>query len=201
MARFPQAEPEIAALALVVVQGLRQAATDFPSPPISADELQARLEAYNVALAASVAGDNTSREQHAVKDKALADLVKGVKSDLRYAEDVMRDQPEKLSRLGWGPRRSGSALDSPGEVRDIGIVSEGDTWAILRWKPPVDGGAPGFYRIQRKPDGRPWEDVSTSTETQQLLSNQPRGAELHYRVIAVNKAGAGQPSATVTLVL
>ena len=201
MARFPQTEPEIAALALVVVQGLRQAAADFPTPPVAADELQARLEAYNVALTASVAGDNTSREQHAVKDKALADLVKGVKANLRYAEDAMRDQPEKLSGLGWGPRRSGSALEGPGEVRDIGIVAEGDTWAILRWNPPVDGGAPGFYRIQRKPDGGPWEDVSTSTETQHLLNNQPRGAELHYRVIAVNKAGTGQPSATVTVVL
>jgi len=24
----------------------------------------------------------------------------------------------------------------PGETRDITIVSEGDTWAILQWKPP-----------------------------------------------------------------
>ncbi len=56
----------------------------------------------------------------------------------------MRDRPKKLSRLGWGPRRSGSTLQAPGEVRNITIVGEGDTWAILRWRSPVNGGAPTF---------------------------------------------------------
>ena len=33
MARFPQTEPEIAALAHVVAQGLKEAVEDFPAPP------------------------------------------------------------------------------------------------------------------------------------------------------------------------
>ena len=201
MARFPQTEPEIAALALVVAQGLREAAEDFPAPPVSADELQARLDRFNTALAATVAAENRFRVQHAEKDEALEEVVDGLKADLRYAEVTVRDQPEKLSRLGWGARRSSSTLQAPGEVRDITVVSEGDTWAILRWKVPVDGGAPAFYRIQRRQEGAPWEDAGTATNTEQLMSNQPRGVELFYRVIAVNKAGDGQPSATVSLVL
>jgi hypothetical protein len=92
-------------------------------------------------------------------------------------------------------------LPPPGETRDITIVSEGDTWAILRWKPPTDGGAPAFYRIQRRQEGAPWNDAGTATTTEQRMNDQPRGVELQYRVIAVNKAGAGPPSATVTLVL
>jgi hypothetical protein len=47
----------------------------------------------------------------------------------------------------------------------------------------------------------PWEDVGTSVDTRELLSNQPRGVEFNYRVLVVNKAGTGQPSATVTVVL
>ncbi len=201
MSRFPRSEPEIATLALLVTQGLGQAAEDFPAPPVPPSELQTKLNAYNAALAATVAAETAFREQHALKDDALAELVDGVKADLRYAEVLVRDQPEKLNQLGWGTRRDSSTLQSPGEVRDIGIVAEGDTWVVLRWKPPVDGGAVGVYQIQRKREGSPWEDVGISTATEQLLSNQPRGAELSYRVFAVNKAGTGQPSATVTLVL
>ncbi|MBI4501264.1 MAG: fibronectin type III domain-containing protein [Gemmatimonadetes bacterium] len=199
--RYPRTESEIAALALRVAEGLATAGDDFPNPPVSATELKAKLDVFNAADTAAVASKNAYLEQHAMKDDALEDLEDAVKADLRYAEIAVRDEPEKLNALGWRPRRNGSPLEPPGETRDISIVSEGDTWAILGWKPPVDGGAPGFYRIQRKREGSPWEDAGTSTEAEQLMSNQPRGIELLYRVIAVNKAGAGQPSATVTVVL
>ncbi len=202
MARFPRSEPEIAALAMRVVQGLRQATEAFPAPPVAPDELEARLERFNTADAATVVTETSFREQHAVKDDALEDLVDGVKASLRYAEVAVRDRPEKLSQLGWGPRRGGSSLEAPGEVRDIGIKVEGDTWVVFDWKPPVDGGAVAAYKIQRrKRAGGSWKDVGTSVDTAQLLSDQPRGVEFEYRVIAVNKAGTGQPSATVTVVL
>ncbi len=82
------------------------------------------------------------------------------------------------------------------------IKVEGDTWVVFDWKPPVDGGAVAAYKIQRrKRDGGSWRDVGTSVDTAQLLSGQPRGIEFEYRLLAVNKAGTGQPSATVTVVL
>ncbi len=66
----------------------------------------------------------------------------------------------------------------------------------------MDGGAVAAYRIQRrKRDGGTWRDLATSVDAEDLSSNQPRGIEFDYRVIAVNKAGAGQPSAAVTVVL
>ena len=142
------------------------------------------------------------RRQHAVKDEALNKLVDSLKAVLKYAEVVARNEPEKLSQLGWGPRRSSSSLDAPGEVRDIAIRAEGDTWVVLDWKPPVGGGAPAAYTVQRRPKGEDsWENVATSFDVEELLSNQPRGVALEYRVVAVNKAGTGQPSATATLVL
>ena len=199
--RFPRTEAEIAALALLVAQGLEEAVDDFPSPPVPADELRAKLDAVNAVSTATVAAETTFREQHAAKDEATEDLADCLKADLKYAEFAVREQPEKLSRLGWGTRRDATPLQPPGEVRDISIVAEGDTWVILRWKLPVDGGAPGVYKIQRRREGAPWRDSGIATDTEQLVSNQPRGEELNFRVIAVNKAGAGQPSATATLVL
>lgn len=72
-------------------------------------------------------------------------------------------------------------------MRDSAVVAEGDPWVILHWKPPVEGGN--------------WENVAISTDKEQLVSNQPHSIEISCRVIAVNNAGAGQPSATVTVVL
>ena len=199
--QFPRTEADIAALAVLVAQGLEEAADDFPAPPVPAADLKAKLDAANAASVAAVAAETAFREQHAAKDETLEDLADSLKADLKYAEIAVRNEPEKLNALGWRARRDGSPLQPPGETRDIGIVSEGDTWVILRWKPPVDGGAPGFYRIQRRHKASSWDDAGTSTATEKLMSNQPRREELHYRVVAVNKAGTGQPSATVTVVL
>ena len=200
--RFPQTEAEIASLAFLMAQGFTQAQDDFPAPPVAAVELHALLDAFNAASAATVVTEAAFREQHATKDAALGRLTEAMTTDLRYAEVAVRAQPEKLSQIGWGGRRNGATLQAPGEVRDIKIRTEGDTWLVLDWKAPVDGGGVAAYKIQRrKRDGGTWEDVATSVELEQLVSNQPRGIEFDFRVIAINKAGAGQPSATVTLVL
>jgi len=199
--QFPRSEADIAALAELVVQGLEQAADDFPSPPVPATDLRAKMAAVQAARAAAVAAESAFKEEHALKDEVIEDLADSLKADLKYAEFAVRDQPEKLSKLGWSLRREGTPLQPPGEVRDMSIKAEGDTWVILQWNKPVDGGAPGVYRIQRRQDGSVWEDLGISTDTEELCSNQPRGVELYFRVFAVNRAGTGQPSATVTVVL
>jgi hypothetical protein len=114
-------------LAALLVEGLGQATEDFPAPPVAPEELRVKLEAYHSTAAATVVAETAVREQHAAKDRTLEDLVDDMKANLKYAEVAVRDQPEKLSQLGWGPRRSASSLKEPGEVRDIRIVSEGDT--------------------------------------------------------------------------
>ena len=74
--------------------------------------------------------------------------------------------------------------------------------ATLDWKEPIDGGKPAAYTIQRRerPSG-PWTDVATAIESEITLNNQTRNKEFEYRVIAINKAGQGDPSNTVLVVL
>ena len=79
---------------------------------------------------------------------------------------------------------------------------QGKGWVFLDWKAPADGGKVGAYKVQRRnrTDGA-WEDIATAILSEITLVDQPRGAELEYRVIAINKAGEGSPSNTVMVVL
>jgi len=54
-------------------------------------------------------------------------------------------------------------------------------------------GTPAAYKVMRRerPEG-PWEEVATAVITEATLVEQPRGKELEYRIVAVNKAGNGE---------
>ena len=112
----------------------------------------------------------------------------------------VRGQPERLSGLGWGGRKT-TDREPPGAVRDLTIQSVTGASVMLEWRPPADGGPAAEYRVQRRKPGGPWQYVATAVDNDCLLSDQPRGIEFDLRVLAVNQAGIGQPSATVTVVL
>ena len=73
---------------------------------------------------------------------------------------------------------------------------------FLDWKQPADGGKVSAYKIQRRnrPSGA-WQEVGTAIETEATLVDQPKGIELEYRIIAINKSGDGSPSNTAMVVL
>ena len=81
-------------------------------------------------------------------------------------------------------------------------MKQSEGWVFLDWKQPVDGGRVIAYKIQRRnrTDGA-WQDVATAIETEATLVDQPKGKELEYPVIAINRSGEGSPSNTVMVVL
>ncbi|MBI3982853.1 MAG: fibronectin type III domain-containing protein [Gemmatimonadetes bacterium] len=168
---------------------------------MSAAELRALIERVTAAIAAAAAADAALRQEHAAKDQTLVALKDVMRANLWYTEVDVRGQPERLSGLGWGGRPGATDAESPGEVRDLSVAAQTDTSVVLAWRPPAEGGPVASYTVQRRKPGGAWEDVATAVDNDCLLADQPRGIEFDLRVIAVNKAGAGQPTRTVTVVL
>jgi len=202
MARFPRTEAEVIALAQSLASGLTANAAIYPAPPVAPLDLTTLISAYMTAKNAAIAAQAAAEDATATKDDALEDLADAMKSDIRYAENTVDFDDDKLKLIGWAGKKAPTPLAIPGQTRLLEAPRQGDGWVFLDWKAPIDGGAPSAYKVMRRerPAG-PWEDVATAVITEATLVDQPRTKELEYRIIAVNKAGEGEPSNTEMVVL
>jgi len=202
MARFPKKEAEIIALAERLVSGFRSNLALFPAPPVIWPILNVKRNIYYGARNAMLAKQAAAEQSIADKDTAIEELINALKSDIRYAENTVNFDDDKLKLIGWSGNQTPTALAPPGEVRQLEAPKQGDGWVFLDWKAPADGGRVSAYKVQRRqrPEGA-WQDVATAIETESTLVDQPKGKELEYRIIAINKSGEGSPSNTVMVVL
>ena len=202
MARFPRTEPEIIALAEIMEVGLTDNPTIYPSPPAIPPHLGVLRTAYINAKNTLIAAQAVAEQATSDKDDALDNLVGAMKSDLRYAENTVDFDDDKLKLIGWAGRKTPTSLQIPGQTRMLEATRQGAGWIFLDWKKPSDGGTVSAYKIMRRerPEGD-WADIATAMETEITLKDQPRGVEFEYRIIAINKAGTSYPSNTEMAVL
>jgi hypothetical protein len=206
MASFPKREAEIIALAQVLKRGLQDNLALFPSPPVSWPNLASKMATYNMRRDLALAAAAQAEAATTTKDQALEELTGAMKADLRYAETAVNFDDDKLKLIGWSGRKAATPLQPPGQPRLAEAPKQGEGWVYLDWKPPAAGGKSAAYRIERRILGSEvvgdhWKQVATAIETEATLVAQPRGAELEYRIIAVNKAGESPPSNVVMAVL
>ena len=136
------------------------------------------------------------------KDETLEELVEAIKTDIRYAENTVDFDDDKLKLIGWAGKKAKTPLAPLGQARLLEAPKQGKGWVFLDWKAPTEGGRPKAYKVQfRLRSGGSWQDVATAILTEATLVDQPEKQELEYRIIAVNKSGEGQPSNTVEVVL
>jgi len=202
MARFPLKESDIVALATSMISGLANNVAIYPAPPVLPADLGAAFGDYSTAKNVQTAALAAAEAATMDKDNALEDLVEAMKTDIRYAENTVNYDDDKLKLIGWAGRKTPSALTAPGQTRLLEAPKQGAGWLFLDWKKPSDGGAVSAYKVKRRerPDG-PWSEVATAVISEATLVEQPTGKELEYRIKAVNKAGEGEPSNTVMAVL
>lgn len=202
MARFPLKEAEVVALAEAMITGLTDNAAVYPAPPVSVADLTTAKNNYVTALNVAIAARAAAEAATTSKDEVFDDLVDDMKTVLRYAENTSNYDDDKLKLLGWAGKKAATPLAIPGQVRSLEVPKQGDGWVMLDWKAPIDGGAPSAYKVMRRerPAGA-WEGVATAVIAEATLVEQPKGKELEYIIIAINKAGDGEPSDTEMVVL
>lgn len=201
MARFPEREADIKALAQNIISGLTNN-PDFPNPPFTPAQLQTLLDTFISLGDTQVADQAKAQQSTEAKQHGQEEMTSALRSVLRYAENAVNNNHAKLTALGWGGPAPRTPLQVPGQPRSLEAPRQGAGWIFLDWKAPIDGGRPASYRIERrKLPGGDWETVGMAIATEATLNNQERGKEWEYRVIAANKAGEGEPSNAAAAVL
>ncbi len=202
MARFPLREAEVAALAENMIAGLTDNPAVYPTLPVAVADLTTSKNEFLSAKSDVVAAKAAYEAALAAKDAVMETLEGQMKEDLRYAENTVHFDDVKLKLIGWGAKRVSVSLAAPGQVMELTVPMQGDGSVMLAWKAPTDGGAVQAYMVMRRPrTGGAWEDAATAVITEAQLSAQPKGIELEYCIIAVNKAGEGEPCNTQMVVL
>ena len=202
MPRFPKKEAQIQPLAMSIVLGLWNNQPVYPNPPVDVFTLAGKMNLYinakNSTIAAQAAAEQTTTD----KTEALENLIEALKDDIRYAENTVNFDDDKLKLIGWAGKKAKTPLAVPGQVRMLEAPKQGDGWVFLDWKAPADGGKPKAYKVQRRVRaGGDWAGVATAILSEITLVDQPEKTQLEYRVIAINKAGEGAASNTVMVVL
>ena len=202
MAQFPNSESDVATLADEMIAGLAEHSDIYPDPPVTIEHMSGVRDAYAQARTDLLTRQTVAKAARTSKDNVLGHLAAAMKKNIRYAETTVGAGSEQLGLIGWGPRRTPTPLAAPGQAHDLVAAYQGEHTVDLEWKAPATGGKPGAYRVMRRerPAG-PWLDVATALTTQIHLTDQERGKEFEYRVIAANKSGEGEPSNTVVVVL
>jgi Fibronectin type III domain len=201
MPRFPLKEAEILRLAREMVAGFNKHRQEFPRPIVPIEQMEQELADAQASLNSWTRARAAAKLATAEKERRFKSLAETMSVNLRYAETLARRNPKLLQALGWGPRHTRRAMRPPGEVRSLRILEQTETVVDLAWKKPVDGGRVVVYRVERQTGGGEWVVAASIPTTGVRLEGEERGVDLAYRVIAMNKAGEGSPSATVQAVL
>ncbi len=210
MPRYPAQQAQILALAEAMISGYTEQAALFPNA--DAALLQSLRDVYYNAAAAQTEAIAKAQLATGAKQAALAQLQAVIKRQLKQSQIDTAANPENLNYIGWGPRAAARSIEAPGQPLGLKSIDEGAGTLLIEWKRPArgSGGPVRTYIIERREltidetddDGADeWRQAAISLETTASLKDQPRSAQLEYRVKAINKSGQSEASNTIAVVL
>ena len=199
MPEFPLVEDEIFALATAMQSGYASAPADFPHADLAG--LTAVFGAFKAASAEYMQCKAAAALAAKRKRECLQTLTAFMRLQLKQSEADTAQHPLKLEQIGWGPRAKGKTARAPGEPQHLTCALKDHGVVELCWRNPVrsDGGRVNTYLVERRETDAgggftPWHLVAVTFEKQILLTEEPRGQRMEYRVLGANRGGQGNPS-------
>jgi len=126
MSSFPQKEAEIAASAQAMASGLADNAAIYPATPVVPANSTSLISAYTTAKNDAIAAQAAAEDATTSKDEAMDDLADAMKSDIRYAENTVDYDDDKLKLIGWAGRKDRIPLAPPGQARLLEAPKKGE---------------------------------------------------------------------------
>ena len=199
----PRTEAGKIILGQQLIAGLAADSALDDESPVKSTNLQTRLKSFLAKRDASTAIAAASKTATREKNAELGLYNLDIDQILDFLVMKARTIPGLLDRFGLGEETGRHQTGAPGQPRTLEAPAQGNGFLFLDWKEALDGDEPTHYRVLRRqlPDDGKQEDVGSTNISEITLSNQPRGVELEYCVIAVNRAGESAPSNTVSVVL
>ena len=100
MPRFPKKEADIAALADWLWRGLWSNHPIYANPPVHPISLRFKAMIYRRYRENLIAKQAAVDATTIAKDEALEELIEAIKTDIRYAENTVNFDDEKLKLIG-----------------------------------------------------------------------------------------------------
>ncbi|HOQ04285.1 MAG TPA: hypothetical protein PKY88_03605 [Anaerohalosphaeraceae bacterium] len=108
-----------------MVSGLTSKAAIYPASPVLPAALTTLVSVYTTAKNAAIAAQARAENATAVKDDVQEDLSDAMKSDIRYAENTVNYDDDKLKLIGWAGKSSPGAAGSARTGTSLGNAQTG----------------------------------------------------------------------------
>ena len=210
MATFPTRRNDLLALAIKILEGITTNRSAYPVATFDTASLTGGISSAQEATATRQQRETALAVATETERDAYDALSERVRSQLNQAENAHRNAPENLTLIGWEVQAA-PTRQVPQQPRTLEAQSHGAGSVFLDWKAPLDNrgsGKAAFYRVERQVrtlEGKITETwgawSSSAVASELLLTGQPRGVELDFRIVAVNATGDSLPSNTITVTL
>ena len=200
MPKMPRTEAGRIALAQQIQNGLNTN-PNLAASPVDKTAFAAIFNAFTAKRDEILVKEAQLSLDYDAKEDLEEDLVEAMQRIIDYLSVFTNNNATELASIGWGTA-SAPVKQPPGQPRVLEIIRQLEADLGLDWKNPLDGGRVASYRVERRerPSG-PWETCGATNLSEILLTNQPRGKDLEYRVIAFNSNGDSVPSNSVSATL